>query len=111
MTIGTKMHQTLASLEGAAANLMTFGLDTQDQAAKQMFFSLNKQIEGVCQVLRNRVNYIEQQEPQYRVIQPMAQPMMQPGMMQPMQPGMIPPPPQQQYFRMQPQQQQFSRIW
>lgn len=104
MTIGTKMHQTLASLEGAAANLMTFGLDTQDQAAKHMFFSLNKQIEGVCQVLRNRVNYIEQQEPQYRVIQPMAQPMMQP-----MQPGMIPQ--QQQYFRMQPQQQQFPRIW
>lgn len=73
MTIGTKIHQTLAGLEGAAANLMTFALDTQDQAAKQMFISLNKQVEGICQVLRNRVNYIEQQEPQYRMMQPQQQ--------------------------------------
>lgn len=105
MTIGTKMHQTLASLEGAAANLMTFGLDTQDQAAKQMFFSLNKQIENVCHVLRSRVNYLEQQEPQYRVMQPM----MQPGTFQ--QQPQYWQPQQQQYFHMQPQQQQYPRIW
>ena len=97
MTIGTKMHQTLAGLEGAAANLMTFALDTQDQAAKQMFVSLNKQIEGICHILKDRVNYIEQQEPQYRV----------------MQPGMFPQQPQywQPQQQMQPQQQQFPRIW
>jgi len=100
------MHQTLASLEGAAANLMTFGLDTQDQAAKQMFFSLNKQIEGVCHVLRSRVNYIEQQEPQYRMMQPG---MIQQGMFQ--QQPQYWQPQQQQFFRMQPQQQQFPRNW
>jgi len=99
MTIGTKMHQTLVSLEGAAANLKTFALDTQDQVAKQMFMVLNQQIEGVSQVLRSRVNYIEQQEPQYRI--------MQQGMM-PQQPGMMP---QQQPGMMPPQQQQFYRIW
>lgn len=111
MTIGTKMHQTLASLEGAAANLQTFALDTQDQAAKQMFATLNKQIEGVCHVLRNRVNFIEQHEPQYKMMQPG---MMQPGMFQqqPWQQPQFWPPQQQQYFQMQPPaQQQYPRIW
>lgn len=69
MTIGTKMHQTLASLEGAAAELQTFALETQDQTAKKMFTDLNQQLEGICQALRGRVNYIEQQESQYKMKQ------------------------------------------
>jgi len=69
MTVGEKMHQTLASLEGAAANLKTFALDTQDQMAKDMFINLNQQVEGICQQLRGRLNYIEQQEPQYKIQQ------------------------------------------
>lgn len=73
MTIGEKMHQTLASLESAAANLKTFSLDTQDQTAKQMFASYSQQLEDICQGLRGRVNYIEQQEPQYKVMQPQQQ--------------------------------------
>lgn len=67
MTVGTKMHQTLASLEGAAANIMTFSLETQDPGAKQMFADMNKQLESMCETLKGRVNYIEQQEPQYKV--------------------------------------------
>jgi len=70
MTIGEKMHQTLSSLESAAANLKTFALDTQDQAAKQMFINMSGQVENICNSLRGRVNYIEQQEPQYKVRQP-----------------------------------------
>ncbi len=73
MTIGEKMHQTLASLESAAANLKTFSLDTQDQTAKQMFASYSRQLEDICHGLRGRVNYIEQQEPQYKVMQPQQQ--------------------------------------
>jgi hypothetical protein len=69
MTIGEKMHQTLATLESAAANLQTFAIDTQDQTAKKMFNDLNKQLEGICQSLKGRVNYIEQQEPQYKLQQ------------------------------------------
>lgn len=69
MTIGDKMHQTLASLEGAAANLKTFALDTQDQNAKKMFTDLNRQVENIVEALRGRVNYIEQQEPQYKMQQ------------------------------------------
>lgn len=67
MTVGTQMHQTLASLEGAAADMKTYALQTQDQGAKQMFIDLTQQIEGICQTLRGRVNYIEQQEPQYKM--------------------------------------------
>lgn len=70
MTIGQKMHQTLASLEGAAANLKTFALDTQDKNAQQMFNNLSGQVENICTALKGRVNYIEQQEPQYKIKQP-----------------------------------------
>lgn len=70
MTVGVKMHQTLASLEGASANLKTFALDTQDKNTQQMFYDLGSQIDSVCNNLRDRVNYIEQQEPQYKVQQP-----------------------------------------
>jgi len=70
VTIGDKMHQTLASLEGAAANLKTFALDSQDQTAKKMFIDINHQLEGIVQSLRGRVNYVEQQEPQYKMEQP-----------------------------------------
>ncbi len=70
MTIGQKMHQTLASLEGAATNLKTFALDSQDKNAQQMFNDLSGQVENICNTLRGRVNYIEQQEPQYKMQQP-----------------------------------------
>lgn len=69
MTIGQKMHQTLASLEGAAANLKTFALETQDKNAQQMFNDMSGQVEGIAQALKGRVNYIEQQEPTYKVTQ------------------------------------------
>jgi hypothetical protein len=61
------MHQTLASLEGAAANLKTFALETQDKTAQQMFNDLGGQVENICTSLKGRVNYIEQQEPQYKM--------------------------------------------
>jgi len=77
MTIGTKMHQTLASLEGAAANIKTFALETQDKTAQQMFAQYANQLDSICQGLNSRVNYIEQQEPQYKVFQNMMQPQQQ----------------------------------
>lgn len=70
MTIGQKMHQTLASLEGAAANLKTFALETQDKTAQQMFNDMSGQVENIAQALKGRVNYIEQQEPTYQIQQP-----------------------------------------
>jgi len=67
VTIGSKMHHTLASLEGAAADLQTFAMETQDQSAKKMFNDLNRQLEDIVQALKGRVNYIESQEPQYKM--------------------------------------------
>ncbi|MDS1030941.1 DUF1657 domain-containing protein [Bacillota bacterium LX-D] len=70
MTVGTKMHQTLAGLESAAATLKGFALDTDDKGAKQMFSDYAHQIENICQGLSGRISYIEEQEPQYKVFSP-----------------------------------------
>ena len=67
MTVGTKMHQTLASLEAATAEMKTFALDTDDKTAKAAFSQYAKQLEGICQGFSSRVQYIGQQEPQYQV--------------------------------------------
>lgn len=66
MTIGTKMQQTIASAESVKANLKTFALETQDQQAKQMYQQLAQTMENVISSLQSRMNYIEQEEPQYR---------------------------------------------
>jgi len=63
----------MASLESAAASMKTFALDTQDQTAKQMFNDFSGQLENICNSLKGRVNYIEQQEPQYKIKQPQQQ--------------------------------------
>ncbi|MFZ5753791.1 MAG: DUF1657 domain-containing protein [Bacillota bacterium] len=77
MTIGTKMHQTLATLESAAANMKSFALDTEDKTAKQMFAQYAQQLESICQGMSARCDYIEQQEPQYKVFNQAMQPQQQ----------------------------------
>jgi len=69
LTVGTKMHQTLTSLEGAIADLKTYALETQDKNAKKQFTDYANQIENIAQGLKGRVNYLESQEPQYKVFQ------------------------------------------
>jgi hypothetical protein len=69
MTVGTKMHQTLATLESAKANLKTFALETEDKTAKKMFAEYSQQLESICQGMKARCDYIEQEEPQYKVFQ------------------------------------------
>ncbi len=67
MTVGQKMHQALAGLEGIKAQLDTFAMDTQDQMAQQQFYQYSSQLEDICNGLKARVNYIEQEEPQYKL--------------------------------------------
>ncbi|MGQ9755471.1 MAG: DUF1657 domain-containing protein [Desulfotomaculales bacterium] len=67
LTIGQKLHQTLNSLETAAAEMKTYALDTQDKTAQQMFSNYARQLEDIARGLRGRVNYVESQEPQYKV--------------------------------------------
>ncbi|SMB99051.1 Protein of unknown function [Thermanaeromonas toyohensis ToBE] len=69
MTIGTRMHQCLTSLEGAIADLKSFALETQDKNAQKQFTDYANQLENIAQGLKGRINYIEGQEPQYRVYQ------------------------------------------
>ncbi|GIM47338.1 hypothetical protein DNHGIG_28870 [Collibacillus ludicampi] len=70
MTVGTKLHQTLASCESAAASFKSFALDTENQQAKQMFSQLAQTMEQqIVTPLRNRINQMEQQEPQYKMNQ------------------------------------------
>ncbi|MDN5327290.1 MAG: hypothetical protein PWP41_1986 [Moorella sp. (in: firmicutes)] len=69
MTIGTQMHQTLTSLEGAVADLKTYALQTEDKNAKKQFTDYANQLDSIAQGLKGRVNYLESQEPQYKVFQ------------------------------------------
>ncbi|MBS3873296.1 MAG: DUF1657 domain-containing protein [Firmicutes bacterium] len=66
MTIASQLSQTLANMEGAAASLKTFSLQTQDQQAKQLFQQLSQSMDHSVQQLRGRLDYITQEEPQYR---------------------------------------------
>lgn len=67
MTIGTKLHQTLSALEGVKADFETFALETDDVQAKNEFNQYAQQLEGITQGFKQRVNFVEQQEPQYKV--------------------------------------------
>lgn len=69
MTVGEKMHTTLTQLESARANLEQFGLDTQDQNAKKMYFEMAEDLGNIVNSFKGRVNYVEGQEPQYKVRQ------------------------------------------
>jgi len=69
MTVGSKMHETLASLQSLAGDMKHFALETEDKTAKKMFADYAEQLENIANGFRGRVNYIEQQEPQYKVMQ------------------------------------------
>lgn len=66
MTVGTQMQQTVASCESAAASLKSFALETNDQNAKQMFQQLAEQQQTIVENLNTRLQYIQQEEPQYK---------------------------------------------
>lgn len=66
MTIGTQMQQAIAGIQSAASTMKTFALETEDQQAKQQFQQLAKTFDDAIQTLKQRQQYIEQQEPQYK---------------------------------------------
>ena len=66
MTVGVKLQQTIASAQTVAANLKSFALDTQDQQAKQLFKQLAQSMDNTVLTLESRLNFVMQQEPQYR---------------------------------------------
>jgi len=66
MTVGTQMQQTIASCESAMASLKSFALETEDQNAKQMFQQLAQQQQTIVDNLNTRLQYIQEEEPQYK---------------------------------------------
>lgn len=66
VTVGTQMQQTIASCESALASLKSFALETQDQNVKQMFQQMAEQQQTIVDNLNNRLQYIQQEEPQYK---------------------------------------------
>lgn len=66
MTVGTQMQQTVASSESVLASLKSFALETNDQNAKQMFQQLAEQQQSIVENLNTRLEYIQQEEPQYK---------------------------------------------
>ena len=69
MTVGNKLHQTLASLRSAKADMEAFAMDTQDKNAKKMYSNGAQQLSQLVNNLSGRTNYVEEQEPQYRTKQ------------------------------------------
>lgn len=66
MTVGTQLQQAIASSESVMASLKSFALETQDQNVKQMFQQLAEQQKTITDNLNNRLQYIQQEEPQYK---------------------------------------------
>lgn len=66
MTVGSKVKQALSNLKSAQADFESFALQTQDQAAKQLYANCATQAKGLVQQLEQRVQLLEQEEPQYQ---------------------------------------------
>lgn len=66
MTVGTRMQAVIASIQSAAASIKIFALETQDQQAKQQYNQIAENLENALQTLKQRQQYIEGEEPQYR---------------------------------------------
>jgi len=65
LTVGTQLQQVIAGVESAASSLKMFALETQDQQAKQTFEQLAQTLDGAVATLKERQQYVQNQEPQY----------------------------------------------
>ncbi len=66
MTVGTQLQQAIAGIQSTSAMMKTFALETQDETAKQEFQQIGYNLDNALQTLKNRQNYVNQQEPQFR---------------------------------------------
>jgi len=67
MTVGDNVHKAIASLRTLEGEFETFALDTQDKQAQQLYNQCRQQIQQMVQQLQPRINYMEQQEPSYKI--------------------------------------------
>lgn len=66
MTVGTQMQQAISGSESVLASLKGFALETQDQNMKQTYQQLAEQQQTIVEQLNNRLQYMQQEEPQYK---------------------------------------------
>lgn len=66
MTVGTQMQQAIAGIQSAAATMKTFVLETEDKQAKNDFQQIAQTLDSALDTLKQRQQYVEQQEPQYK---------------------------------------------
>ncbi len=66
LTVASQVKQTVAGLKGAQASLEQFALQTQNQQAKQLFTDAAAQTQTIITSLEQRVQQLEQEEPQYK---------------------------------------------
>lgn len=66
MTVSTQLQQAIAGVQSAAASMKTFALETQDFEAKKTFENLAQTLDNALATLKQRQQYVEGQEPQYK---------------------------------------------
>ena len=67
MTVGAELHKTLGMLKTASGQLQSFATDTNHGPTKQLYSDASKQIDRIVGDLSSRVNYVEGQEPQFKM--------------------------------------------
>ncbi len=67
MTVGDKLHKTLASLRGCKADMESFTMETNDKNAKQLYADSAEQLEQIISSISGRVNYVEDEEPAFNM--------------------------------------------
>lgn len=66
MTIQTQIQQALSSAKSVEASLTQFGLETQNQQAKQLFQQLAQQQKNITTQIEGRYQQVLQEEPQFQ---------------------------------------------
>ncbi len=66
MTVYSQVKQTLAGLKSAQASFEQFALQTENQAAKQLYTDCANQTQTLVNSVQQRVQQLEQEEPQYK---------------------------------------------
>ncbi|MDG0809368.1 MULTISPECIES: DUF1657 domain-containing protein [Cohnella] len=66
MTVASQVKTTVASLKSAQASLEQFAISTQNQQAKQLFTDAAAQTQQIVDQVEQRVQQLEQEEPQYK---------------------------------------------
>ncbi len=66
MTVKNKLEKTITDCESVLADLKSFAQETDNKNAKQMFQKLAQSEQGILDTLNSRLEYIKQEEAQYR---------------------------------------------